>query len=220
MFVIIIRITTAMDNNQIKANVRYGTFFKIVRENRMDRRQQKTKKAIFLAFSRLLEKKRYSHITVQNIIDEANIGRSTFYAHFETKDELLNAMCTAILEHIFSDDLIREETHDFSGNRNLQARLTHLLYHLKEKEQDISSILSGDSNELFMRYFKDYLTKMFAKQTVCVVSAAPKDYVLNHYVSSFAETVKWWVEKDMSYSPYEVIGFYMNIQREQASFLQ
>lgn len=185
----------------------------------MDRRQQKTRDAIFSAFSRLLEKKRYSHITVQDIIDEANIGRSTFYAHFETKDDLLNAMCTAIFGHIFSEDLMREETHDFSGNENLQARLTHLLYHLKEKHRDISSILSGDSSELFMRYFRNYLMEMFAKQTVEVAIDAPKDYVLNHYVSSFAETVKWWVEKDMSYSPEEVTAFYMNIQKGQASLL-
>ena len=186
-------------------------FCKIVQENRMDRRQQKTRDAIFSAFSRLLEKKSYSHITVQDIIDEANIGRSTFYAHFETKDELLNAMCTAIFDHIFSDDLMREETHDFSGNGNLQARLTHLLYHLKEKQRDISSILSGDSSNIFMRYFKNYLMEMFAKQTAGVVIDAPKDYVLNHYVSSFAETVKWWVEKDMSYSPEEITEFYMSI---------
>ena len=195
-------------------------FCKIVRENRMDRRQQKTRDAIFSAFSSLLDKKRYSHITVQDIIDEANIGRSTFYAHFETKDELLNAMCTAIFRHIFSDDLMQEETHDFSGNGNLQARLTHLLYHLKENQRDISSILSGDSSDLFMQYFKNYLTEMFAKQISELVSAVPRDYVLNYYVSSFAETVKWWVEKDMSYLPEEIIGFFMNIQREQASFLQ
>ncbi len=86
-----------------------------------------------------------------------------------------------------------------------------MLYYLKEKQRDISSILSGDSSDLFMRYFKNYLTEMFAKQTVGVVIAAPQDYVLNHYVSSFAETVKWWVEKDMSYSPEEVAEFYMGI---------
>lgn len=179
----------------------------------MDRRRQKTRDAIFSAFSRLLEKKSYSHITVQEIIDEANIGRSTFYAHFETKDELLNAMCTAIFGHIFSDDLMREETHDFSRNGNLQARLTHLLYHLKEKQRDISSIISGDSGDLFMRYFKNYLTELFVKQTAGVVIAAPEDYVLNHYVSSFAETVKWWVESDMSYSPEDVANFYVSIMK-------
>ena len=179
----------------------------------MDRRQQKTRDAIFSAFSRLLEKKKYSHITVQDIIDEANIGRSTFYAHFETKDELLNAMCTAIFGHIFSDDLIREETHDFSGNGNLQARLTHLLYHLKEKQRDITSILSGDSSDVFMRYFKNYLMEMFAKQTAGVAITAPEDYVLNHYVSSFAETVKWWIGKGMSYYPEEVADFYISVMK-------
>ena len=80
----------------------------------MDRRQRKTRQAIYDAFTTLLEKKNYSNITVQDIIDEADVGRSTFYSHFETKDELLKSLCTEIFNHVFSEKLVKESTHDFT----------------------------------------------------------------------------------------------------------
>lgn len=127
----------------------------------MDRRQQKSRDAIFAAFSRLLEKKNYSHITVQEIIDEANIGRSTFYAHFETKDELLDTICRQIFGHIFSDVLNAEPNHDFSKeNQTLSDKLTHLLYHLLEQKKEITSLLSGESGGLFLSYFKPFLRQL------------------------------------------------------------
>ena len=72
----------------------------------MDRRQKKTREAIFSAFSSLLSKKKYSQITVGEIIEHADVGRATFYAHFETKDYLLKAFCEELFCHIF-DDLSR-----------------------------------------------------------------------------------------------------------------
>lgn len=176
----------------------------------MDRRQQKTREAIFKAFSRLLEKKSYNHITVQDIIDEANIGRSTFYAHFETKDDLLNAICRQIFGHIFSDVPNAEEHHDFSNeNSTLSDKLTHLLYHLKEQKKDISSMLSGESSDLFLHYFKAYLEQLFIKYETVSFAAIPQDFMINHYVSSFAEAVKWWADEGMKTSPEKIVEYYM-----------
>lgn len=178
----------------------------------MDRRQQKTRKAIFDAFHSLLEQKKYNSITVQKIIDQANIGRSTFYAHFETKDHLLKAMCTDIFEHVFSETLRIEKTHDFSsGNRGLEERLTHLLYHLKDNRTNIGGILSCESEELFMDYFKEYLRALFHQYLDSFDQNVPKDFVLNHLAGSFAETVKWWMKNHMEPEPETVAGYYMRL---------
>ena len=72
----------------------------------MDRRQQKTKIAIHQAMTTLLKKKKFEALTVQDIIDEANIGRSTFYSHFETKEELLEEICREMFAHVFSKALL------------------------------------------------------------------------------------------------------------------
>lgn len=178
----------------------------------MDRRQQKTRNAIFQAFNRLLEEKHFNNITVQEILDEANIGRSTFYSHFETKDALLKEMCTDIFDHIFSHELHTEKTHDFSvSDHGLREKLTHLLYHLKDNKGNVLGILSGESGELFMRYFKEYLITMFEQYPECVKEDVPRDFAMNHLVGSFAEAVKWWIDTRMESKPEAIADAYLKM---------
>ncbi len=39
----------------------------------------------------------------------------------------------------------------------------------------------------------------------------PDQYVLNHMVSSFAETVRWWIRDNPEYSPEEISAFYLKV---------
>lgn len=175
----------------------------------MDRRQQKTRASIFQAFSNLLECKRYESITVQEIIDEANIGRSTFYAHFETKDELLRAMCTDIFHHVFTEPLPQEDT--ALDRKNLELKLGHILYHLRENKLNLKGLLASESGDLFMSFFKGYLKDLFYSYMEELQTDVPPDFHLHHLVGSFAETVKWWVLQDMKPTPETVARYYISV---------
>jgi AcrR family transcriptional regulator len=165
----------------------------------MDRRQRKTRNAIFNAFTALLKEQSYTRITVQQI---------TFYAHFETKDDLLRELCTEIFDHVFSPELIRETTHDFSGETGVRARAPHLLYHLNDVMDVLSGVLSGESGDIFMSYFRPYLSRLF-QDAVSGDADVPNDYMLNRMVCDFAETVRWWTA-NRRFSPEDVSRFYLS----------
>jgi AcrR family transcriptional regulator len=56
---------------------------------RRDRRVERTQQLIRGALLDLIQEKGFETLTVQQIIDRANVGRATFYAHFDNKDDLL-----------------------------------------------------------------------------------------------------------------------------------
>lgn len=100
------------------------------------------------------------------VFDEASIGRSTFYSHFETKGDLLKALCSDIFNHVFAKDLISERTHDFpSVNNGLEAKITHILYHLKDSRRDMKGILTCESGEFFLSVIKANWAKLFTGAT-------------------------------------------------------
>ncbi len=173
----------------------------------MDRRQKKTREAIFKAFSELLETNRFENITVQEIIDKANVGRSTFYAHFETKDHLLKAMCSDIFDHIFESDLSNCTPH----NNTLESRLAHILWHLHEHKNDVCGILSSESGERFMKYIKECLSVLFKMHIKEFKADVPENFLLNHLVGSFAEVIIWWVKSNMEISSDEVAKYFMSV---------
>ena len=123
----------------------------------MDRRQKRTRKAIFIAFNELLSSKAYDKITVQEIISAADIGRTTFYAHFDTKEALLEALCKDLFLHI--KDSINHLPHAhglYQQSIYPVSVFGHLLQHLQQNENKILELLASDNNEIFLRYFSDF----------------------------------------------------------------
>lgn len=179
----------------------------------MDRRQQKTRTAIFKAFGTLLGDKNYNNITVQEIIDEANIGRSTFYAHFETKDDLLKELCKELFGHIIDSAIDCNHTHGlYSDNSVPNSVFCHLLQHLEENNNNVLGLLSCESSEIFLRYFKDSLNELvqtqFVNQRREKNILLPNDFLINHISSSFVEMILWWIKGHRKQSPTELDQYF------------
>ncbi len=182
----------------------------------MDRRQIKTRQAIFSAFVKLLETKRYEKITVQEILDEANIGRSTFYAHFETKDELLKAICKELFGHIIDSAIDKTHTHGlYSKGETPQSVFCYLLQHLQENDNNILGLLSCESSEIFLRYFKDSLNELIQTQFVnhsrMKNQDLPQDFLVNHISGSFVEMVLWWLKGREKHTPEELDHYFRSV---------
>ena len=180
----------------------------------MDRRQRKTREAVFEAFITLLSQKSASQITVSEIIDLADVGRATFYSHFETKDFLLKELCGELFCHIFDTTKNGDcsHRHIFSCEAPSSVYL-HLLQHLMKNDNHILKLLSCPDNELFLGYFKSELQTLTESQLECFnpgkLSSLPKDFVVNHISSVFVETVRWWIKNGMKESPEEIHSYFL-----------
>ena len=176
----------------------------------MDRRQKKSRKAIFMAFNKLLEEKSYSRITVQEIIDEADVGRTTFYSHFPTKDALLRVLSDEIFNHVLTTALEKEATHDYSQrNRGFEELISHILYHIRDNTINMRRILCSEGRVIFLNCFKERFVEYLSMSMVIDIEGIPMSYVINLISSGLISTIEWWLENSMQPSP-ERVSFYFS----------
>ena len=179
----------------------------------MDRRQRKTREAIFSALIELLSRKDFAQITVGEIIETADISRATFYSHFETKDYLLKELCEDLFCHVldFSGSDRSEHRHMFKCDAPDSVFL-HLFQHLLKNDNHILTLLSCQNSDLFLRYFKEQLRNLVVSQLPLFQERKsdrlPDSFWIDHIASVFVESVRWWIDSGMKESPETMAEYF------------
>lgn len=170
----------------------------------IDRRISKTKKAIYQAFLQLLNDKGYESTTVQDIIDLADVGRSTFYCHYESKELLLDELCRYLFHHIFE----REES------ISTEDYLAHLFLHFQKNQDHITSLLFS-KNDYFLRQLhkelEHHVYSVLADKLKKAHPSLPPSYLQHLVMSNFIETLTWWLKKGQDFTDQEVVQFYLDL---------
>ena len=178
----------------------------------MDRRFDRTERAIAKAFTELLCTSSYASITTSEIIERAGIGRSTFYAHYHGKDDVLRAVVQSICDHVLSP-VGPESGHDFSGHHTSEALIEHTLLHLRERESGIRALVFSDSAGVLARCLREQLVahieNMLPHALPGNAGSMDRVFVVRFLAGSFLDTALRWARDGFAEDPVYIAEQYL-----------
>lgn len=169
---------------------------------RIDRRVQRTHQLLHRALVDLIMKKPYEQITVQDILDRANIGRATFYAHFADKDALLLG---GLGEDHFDIRQYLTEAESVEDEGKLLPCFS-LFHHAQQFHPLYKALLGNDGIEIVKAAFRKHLVHM-VEQRLKQHSPAfslPLPVMSQYLVGALMTLMTWWLDHDMPYTPQEM----------------
>ena len=87
-----------------------------------------------------------------------------------------------------------------------------MLQHLQENDKNIIALLSCESSEMFLRFFKDSLNELvrsqFINQNRKANTDIPEDFLINHISGSFVEMVLWWIKGHRKQTPEDLDRYF------------
>jgi AcrR family transcriptional regulator len=166
--------------------------------DKKDRRSQRTRHLLSMAFVELLKEKGYSAITVRDLIERANIGRSTFYAHFRDKDDLFVHELDRVIEAL-SNGIPNQDEMPFFPSLGL-------FRHVGEEYELYKALVWTPGIDLLIKHLHKSLSQRIERglQKSGTDYEIPPPILANFIAGSFLSLLKWWLENKMIYSPEEI----------------
>ncbi|HEX6681677.1 MAG TPA: TetR/AcrR family transcriptional regulator [Candidatus Limnocylindrales bacterium] len=169
---------------------------------KLDRRVRRTRGLLRSALLAAILEKGYERVTVQDIIDRADVGRSTFYAHFRDKEDLL---------HYGLEEL--RTAFDAAAKDPGRSPTLKVFEHFYASREVWRAMVGRRGSETFIRYLHRLLTDLLRSHLQTRVGQEETRVPLEALVEFAASTLiglgnRWWLEQDKPLSPREMDKLY------------
>jgi AcrR family transcriptional regulator len=173
-----------------------------------DSRVRRTELLLHRSLASLIHEKSYDAIVVKEILARAKVARSTFYAHFDGKDELL----LSSIRHLLAAARDRLPESSDSIERLLHFSLPvlqHIEAHLQQSQADMRRV---DHRQVHQR-LGDVLIEHFeadirGAQLDRAISAIPLELLAKHLAAAFLVVIDWWLSRQPTPSAREAHDAY------------
>jgi AcrR family transcriptional regulator len=174
-----------------------------------DRRVRRTRRNLTDAFVGLVIERGYERVTVADILQRADIGRSTFYAHFRDKEALLLSCFDDLREDLSRDlDAMTTGVEPPDPGQPSIVVFTHAYQHRRVYQALFGrrggTIAYGHLHALIAGAVRAHL----APHLTAAGSPIPPDAAAEFYTSALLGILTWWINQDFPHGPDHIARTY------------
>jgi len=181
-----------------------------------DRRVQRTRELLQKTLIELMDERAYESITIQEIVDRANIGRTAFYLHYHNKDELFMSCHEAIVSQ-FHLGLFHPLSREELLSSEIPPEMNSAYHHLEEGRALLYPIFQGKDSQLILRKIRDRSAREIQANLRASFDEAdsiiPLDMLANYLAGAQIAFMQWWLEKRRPNTPENLTQALHRLQR-------
>ncbi len=172
-----------------------------------DRRIQRTRQLMREALISLILEKGFEKITVQNIIDRANVGRSTFYDHFQDKQDLLEKSFGFVAEEL-DQHMQSPHHHDDTPPHHLVHSID-FFQHAYENRDIYKAMAESGGGEVLMEIGRKHMENNIQAHLSALENqdervSFPLPAISHYLASTLMALITWWQDEGGAYTPEEM----------------
>lgn len=181
-----------------------------MKQQKADRRSQRTHQLVSSAFAELLVEKPYDEILVQDILERAGIGRTTFYAHYFDKDDVLNSMAEQVLE------MFTQQVAHATVKQRVVPSLELFEHIYQSPREHFWVMMQGRASERLWQVYQAALCRTIeqALSELCSERRSPPvplPVVSDYLAGAFITLLKWWLAAGTPYPPEQMEGIFQQL---------
>jgi AcrR family transcriptional regulator len=184
-----------------------------IEDKPQDRRSRRTRRQLKEALFALILEKGYDAVTIEDITDRADLGRTTFYLHYHDKEELL----LESIDSIAAELLARMPLPDARATRAdddafVQQAISITFQHANENAQlyrvilrgEGASLVSGRLHRIISQIAQEFVQRRIELGLLPPSQQVPVDVFANSFAGSPLALITWWLESGSAYPPGEM----------------
>jgi len=194
----------------IFTNVEKLSKMKLVKKmtKKKDLRVIKTENLLYTTLMELLKEKSFEEIKVSDICNKALINRSTFYAHYNDKYELLMEFINSLKESL--REAIKDNEKDFNTKEYYLKMIELVLIHIEEQKDIYSAVLINNRNSIVMDIFLDVINHDVNEklaQDNFASERIPSKVISTFYIGAVISLCMEWLKNSNKYTIEEIMGY-------------